>query len=70
MGNFKEAVNKIKPSITENDIKKYKEIEEQYLDYSKLMKIIPEYSPRSILEGLDPTIKWYTTHFNSMPIPS
>ncbi len=35
MGNFKEAVNKIKPSITENDIKKYKEIEEQYLKVAR-----------------------------------
>jgi len=61
--------SKIKVKI-ENKDPLYKEIEEQYLDYSKLMKIIPEYSPRSILEGLDPTIKWYTTHFNSMPIPS
>ncbi len=31
MGDFKKAFEKIKPSITENDIKKYKEIEEQYL---------------------------------------
>ncbi len=31
MNDFKKAFEKIKPSITETDIKKYKEIEEQYL---------------------------------------
>ena len=31
MGDFKKAFEKIKPSITETDIKKYKEIEEKYL---------------------------------------
>ncbi len=35
MNNFEEAVKKIKPSITENDIKKYKEIEEQYLKVAR-----------------------------------
>jgi len=31
MGDFKKAFEKIKPSITENDLKRYKTIEEQYL---------------------------------------
>ena len=31
MDNFKEALKKIKPSITEQDVKRYKQIEEQYL---------------------------------------
>jgi transitional endoplasmic reticulum ATPase len=35
MGNFEDAVKKVRPSITENDVKKYKEIEEQYLKVAR-----------------------------------
>ena len=48
----------------------FREIEEQYVDYSKLMKIFPEFAPRSIQDGLDPTIEWYKGHYRNMPVPS
>lgn len=59
----------IKVNIVEKD-PLFREIEEQYVDYSKLMKIFPEFAPRSIQDGLDPTIEWYKGHYRNMPVPS
>jgi CDP-glucose 4,6-dehydratase len=47
----------------------FKEIEEQYVDYSKLTKIVSEYSPRSLDKGLDETIEWYKKHYKNLTIP-
>ena len=61
--------NKIKVNIVDKD-PLFKEIEEQYVDFSKLMRIVPDFAPRSIKEGLDPTINWYKNHFKNMSIPN
>ena len=61
--------SKIKVKIVEKDLL-YKEIKEQYVDYSKLMRIFPEYSPRSMMDGLDPTIDWYKDNFDKLPRPN
>jgi len=47
----------------------FKEIEEQYVDYSKLKSVVQSYSPRSFSSGLDATIEWYRLHRNSLPNP-
>ena len=61
--------SKIKVKIVEKDLL-YKEIKEQYVDYSKLMRIFHEYSPRSMMDGLDPTIDWYKDNFDKLPRPN
>ena len=61
--------SKIKVNIVDKD-PLFKEIEEQYVDYTKLMNIVPEFSPRPIEEGLNPTIDWYKTYFKDLSIPS
>jgi len=66
VGKFPE---KIKVNMVDKD-PLFKEIEEQYVDYTKLMNIVPEFSPRPIEEGLDPTIDWYKTHFKDLSVPS
>ena len=48
----------------------FKEIEEQYVDYSKLMKVVSDYSPIALDEGLDATIDWYRRHYKNLMIPS
>ena len=47
----------------------FKEIEEQYVDYSKLTKIVSGYSPRVLDEGLDETIEWYKKHYKNITVP-
>ena len=46
------------------------EIEEQYVDYSKLLSVVDEYSARSLDDGLNDTIEWYTRNHKYLPIPS
>lgn len=48
----------------------FKEIEEQYVDYSKLLSIFPEFSPRTLSQGLDKTINWYTANYKNLPRPA
>jgi len=48
----------------------FKEIEEQYVDFSKLLSIYPDFNPRSLKKGLSETIDWYSKNFNNLPRPS
>jgi CDP-glucose 4,6-dehydratase len=48
----------------------FKEIKEQYVDYSKLQSVVSDYSARPIEEGLDDTIEWYSKHYDQLPVPS
>jgi CDP-glucose 4,6-dehydratase len=47
-----------KPKIIEKD-PVFKEIEEQYLDLTKLKSFLPDFEPRELHEGLKKTISWY-----------
>ena len=47
----------------------FKEIEEQYVDFTKLQKVVTEFSPRELKEGLDDTIQWYQKHYQKLTIP-
>ena len=67
-----ELVNKFL-SITDNDCKKitfkektstFIEIENQYLDNSKLMSVIGNYNSTNIVDGLHKTIDEYKKWFN------
>jgi CDP-glucose 4,6-dehydratase len=46
----------------------FKEIEEQYVDYSKLQSIVSEYNPRSLQDGIEETIEWYSLHSSKFVI--
>jgi CDP-glucose 4,6-dehydratase len=47
----------------------YKEIEEQYVDYSKMLSIVPNFSPRNLEVGLKETVIWYKKNKNNLPLP-
>jgi CDP-glucose 4,6-dehydratase len=55
--------------IVQKDIL-FKEIEEQYVDFTKLKKIAKEFSPRELQDGLTETINWYQKHYKKLTIPN
>jgi len=55
--------------IVEKD-PKFKEIAEQYVDYSKLISIYPGFSPRPFEIGIKETINWYNENFTNLPLPA
>ena len=70
---IKFITNKIDSSIEVNIVKKdafFKEIEEQYLDYSKLKSLVTDYNPISMESGIDLTIDWYKRNKKLLPMPS
>ncbi len=67
------VTNKMPQDLDVQIVKKdplFKEIEEQYVDFSKLLSVVDEYSARSLDDGLDDTIEWYTRNQKYLPIPS
>lgn len=48
----------------------FKEIEEQYVDYTKLLNVLPNFSPRDFNEGLKDTIEWYSKHYKNLAVPN
>ena len=60
---------KIKPIIREKqDL--FKEIEKQYVDFTKLTSIVKDFSPTNLEDGLKLTINWYEKHKDKLPRPS
>lgn len=45
----------------------FKEISKQYVSFEKLKGVLPEYQPRGLLEGLEPTIEWYRENLLRFP---
>ena len=67
------VTNKMPQDLSVQIVKKdplFKEIEEQYVDFSKFLSVVDEYSARSLDDGLNDTIEWYTRNHKYLPIPS
>ena len=61
--------SKIKPIVKEKqDL--FKEIEEQYVDFSKLKGLVKDYSPTDLETGLKFTIDWYEKFSGKLARPS
>lgn len=65
----KKIDSSIEPRIVKKD-DKFKEIEQQYLDFDKLKSFIPDYQTIEIDEGIDRTIAWYSKYKNEIPRPA
>lgn len=50
---------KLEPQIVEREVR-FKEIEKQWLDLTKLRSFLPDFSPVGLEEGLAATVKWYS----------
>jgi nucleoside-diphosphate-sugar epimerase len=61
--------SKIKPIIKEKQ-SSFKEIEEQYVDFSKLKGLVKDYNPTDLETGLKLTIDWYREFSSKFPQPS
>ncbi len=60
---------KIKPVIKEKqDL--FKEIEKQYVDFSKLKSLVKDYNPTDLETGLKLTIDWYSKYKDRLSRPS
>jgi len=61
--------SKIKPIIKEKQ-GSFIEIEEQYVDFSKLKDLVEGYNPTSLEDGLEKTIDWYRKFSDQLARPS